>query len=106
MSHLYYGGLRLSAYAVIMQNSSFVVKSDVDRWGQRIAPSVSAWVKVSSKDTGGAWSMVSGDAGRIHLRSGRGAAWHDAGDEHSGAENGSAPLSEYRILDREGAHSR
>jgi quercetin dioxygenase-like cupin family protein len=60
MSHLYYGGLRLSAYSVVMQNSSFVVKSDVDRWGQQIAPSVSPWVKVSSKDTGGAWSMFEG----------------------------------------------
>ncbi len=51
MSHLYYEGLRLSAYPVVMQNSSFVVKSDLDRWGQQIAPSVSAWVKVSRKDT-------------------------------------------------------
>jgi mannose-6-phosphate isomerase-like protein (cupin superfamily) len=40
-----------------MQNKPFVVKSDIDRWGERIAPSVSAFVKVSSKDTGGAWSI-------------------------------------------------
>ena len=60
MSRLYYGRLRLSAYPVVMQNSSFVVKSDLDRWGQQITPSVSAWVKVSGKDTGGAWSMFEG----------------------------------------------
>jgi quercetin dioxygenase-like cupin family protein len=60
MSHLYYEWLRLSAYPVVMQNSSFVVESDLDRWGQRITPSVSAWVKVSGKDTGGAWSMFEG----------------------------------------------
>ena len=60
MSHLYYEGLRLSAYSAVMQNSPLVVKSDVDRWGQQIVPIVSAWVKVSSKDTGGAWSMFEG----------------------------------------------
>jgi mannose-6-phosphate isomerase-like protein (cupin superfamily) len=53
-------GPTLSAYSVLMQSSSFVVKSDVDRWGQQIVPSVSAWVKISSKDTGGAWSMFEG----------------------------------------------
>jgi mannose-6-phosphate isomerase-like protein (cupin superfamily) len=60
VSHLYYEGTPLSAYAVFMQNSSIVVKSDVDRWGQQIGPSVSAWVKISSKDTGGGWSVFEG----------------------------------------------
>ncbi len=60
MSRLYYGRLRLSAHPVFMQNRSFVVKSDLDRWGQPIGPAVSAWVKVSRKDTGGAWAMFEG----------------------------------------------
>jgi hypothetical protein len=38
MSRLYYEGLRLLAYPVVMQNSSFVVKSDLDRWGQQAEP--------------------------------------------------------------------
>jgi quercetin dioxygenase-like cupin family protein len=53
-------GFACSAYRAVMQNSSFVVKSDLDRWGHQITPSVSAWVKVSRKDTGGAWSMFEG----------------------------------------------
>ncbi len=43
-----------------MQNSSLVVISDLDRWGHPITPSVSSWVKVSGKDTGGAWAMFEG----------------------------------------------
>lgn len=36
---------------------TLVVGDGVDRWGQRIAARGFPWVKVSSKDTGGAWSM-------------------------------------------------
>jgi len=43
-----------------MQGKAFVLQCDVDRWGQRLGSSVSAFVKVSSQDTGGAWSMFEG----------------------------------------------
>jgi quercetin 2,3-dioxygenase len=34
-----------------------IVGDGVDRWGKQIRASGFPWVKVSSKDTGGAWSM-------------------------------------------------
>jgi quercetin dioxygenase-like cupin family protein len=60
MSQLYYEPAEPWAYAVFMNSEVFVVQRDVDRWGKRIDCSVSPFVKVSSRDTGGAWSMFEG----------------------------------------------
>ena len=60
MSPLYYEPGEPSAYAVRMKNKVFVVQRGVNRWGKRIDCSVSPFVKVSSQDTGGAWSMFEG----------------------------------------------
>ena len=60
MSQLYYEPGEPSAYAVRMKNEVFVVQRGVNRWGKRIDCSVSPFVKVSSQDTGGAWSMFEG----------------------------------------------
>jgi mannose-6-phosphate isomerase-like protein (cupin superfamily) len=43
-----------------MTNRAFVVQRDVDRWGKEVSCSVSPFVKVSSQDTGGAWSVFEG----------------------------------------------
>jgi quercetin dioxygenase-like cupin family protein len=60
MSQLYYEPAEPWAYAVSMKSEVFVVQRDVNRWGKRIDCSVSPFVKVSSQDTGGAWSMFEG----------------------------------------------
>ena len=60
MSRLYYELVRHWVYAAFMNSKVFVVQRDVDRWGKRIDCSVSPFVKVSSRDTGGAWSMFEG----------------------------------------------
>src|SRR5580704_19020345 len=60
MSRLYYEVAEPWAYAASMKSEVFVVKRDVDRWGKRIDCSVSPFVKVSSQDTGGAWSIFEG----------------------------------------------
>jgi quercetin dioxygenase-like cupin family protein len=43
-----------------MKSKVFVVQRDVSRCGKPIECSVSPFVKVSSQDTGGAWSMFEG----------------------------------------------
>lgn len=60
MSQLYYVPAEPWAYAVSMNSKVFVVQRDVNRWGERILSSVSPFVKISSQDTGGAWSMFEG----------------------------------------------
>jgi quercetin dioxygenase-like cupin family protein len=60
MSQLYYESAEGWSYAVSMKSRVFVVQRDVDRWGKRIDCSVSPFVKVSSQDTGGAWSVFEG----------------------------------------------
>lgn len=60
MSRLYYELVYHPGYSRAMQSKTIVVHSDVDRWGKPLGPSVSAFTKVSSQDTGGAWSMFEG----------------------------------------------
>lgn len=43
-----------------MKNQAFVVQRNVNRWGNPIDCSVSPFVKVSSQDTEGKWSMFQG----------------------------------------------
>ena len=60
MSQLYYESAEPWAYAVPMKEKVLIVQRDVDRWGKRIDCSVSPFVRVSSQDTEGAWSMFEG----------------------------------------------
>jgi mannose-6-phosphate isomerase-like protein (cupin superfamily) len=60
MSRLYYQLAEHSAYAVPMKTKVLVVQRDLDRWGRQIDSSPSPFVKISSQDTGGAWSMFEG----------------------------------------------
>lgn len=60
MSRLYYEAAEVWSYAVFMKSEVFVVQRDVSRWDKRVDSSLSPFVKVSSQDTGGAWSIFDG----------------------------------------------
>ena len=52
-----WGALSITRADSVPSGKPVVVGADVDRWGHPIRPAGFGWVKVSSKDTGGAWAM-------------------------------------------------
>ena len=52
-----WGALSMTRADSVPSGKPVVVGADVDRWGHPIRPAGFGWVKVSSKDTGGAWAM-------------------------------------------------